>query len=231
VGSIGSRHRNNATMKLLSGQANPHMTRTLWSIATFVLLAACMHPRTIEAPAEVQLTPLQTISTLKARLLLTLAGVDGISVTNSVDCYRLQYTVGAGSEAVQLSGLLALPRGVVPRRLVSFQHGTSTTRTDPRTMFNQAFLDAFDRDQTHGISSHSPPTVSSTSRRARRFGSTMDRRISMSFPKKLWQQLVRCVRGKSTSLRSTSARSDTSLPCWPPPRSFSRGFASSTPPR
>ena len=107
------------------------MTRIFWPclVATVALVAGCMHPRAIEAPAEVQLTPLKTISTLQARLLLTLAGVDGISVSHSVDCYRMQYTLGTGSEAVQLSGLLALPRDVVPRRLVSFQHGTSTTRT------------------------------------------------------------------------------------------------------
>jgi len=98
-------------------------------IATVALLAGCMHPRAIQAPEEVRLTPLTTISTLKARVLLTFAGVDGIPVSSAVDCYRMQYTVGSGSEAVQLSGLLALPRDVVPRRLVSFQHGTSTTRT------------------------------------------------------------------------------------------------------
>lgn len=103
--------------------------RTLCLIATLALLSACMHPRVIEAPADVQLTPLKTISTVKARLLLTLAGVDGIPVTNAVDCYRMQYIVGSGSDAVRLSGLLALPRNAAPRRLVSFQHGTSTTRT------------------------------------------------------------------------------------------------------
>ena len=98
-------------------------------IAAFALLSACTHPPAIEAPEGVQLTPLQTISTLKARVLLTLSGVDGISVEHPVDCYRMLYTSGSGSDAVQLSGLLALPRGVAPRRLVSFQHGTSTTRT------------------------------------------------------------------------------------------------------
>jgi pimeloyl-ACP methyl ester carboxylesterase len=101
----------------------------IFLIATFAVLAACMHPRVIQAPEQVRLTPLTTISTLKARVLLTFAGVDGIPVENSVDCYRMQYTIGSGSEAIQLSGLLALPRNVVPRRLVSFQHGTSTTRT------------------------------------------------------------------------------------------------------
>ena len=104
------------------------MSRVLL-IATFALLTACAQPRAIEAPEGVELTPLKTISTLRARVLLTLAGVDGISVKNAVDCYRMQYTVGSGSEAVRLSGLLALPRDVTARRLVSFQHGTSTTRT------------------------------------------------------------------------------------------------------
>src|SRR5215208_4386081 len=108
--------------------AGPRHARLLL-VAAFMLVAACMHPRVIEAPEGVQLTPLKTISTLKARLLLTLSGVDGISVENAVDCYRMQYTVGSGSDAVRLSGLLALPRGVAPRLLVSFQHGTSTTRS------------------------------------------------------------------------------------------------------
>lgn len=98
-------------------------------IAAFALAAGCMHPRAIQAPEQVQLTPLKTISTLQARVLLSLAGVKGISVSNSVDCYRMQYSAVSGGESVRLSGLLALPRGVVPRRLVSFQHGTSTTRT------------------------------------------------------------------------------------------------------
>lgn len=105
------------------------MMHRIFLIAAVALLSACMHPRVIEAPEGVQLTPLKTISTLKARLLLTLSGVDGISVENSVDCYRMQYTAGSGTDAVRLSGLLALPRGVAPRRLVSFQHGTSTTRS------------------------------------------------------------------------------------------------------
>ena len=104
--------------------------RVAWPLLfVLALLSACMHPRAIQAPEEVRLTPLKTISTLKARVLLTFAGVDGIPVENSVDCYRMQYSVGNGSEVIQLSGLLALPRNVAPRRLVSFQHGTSTTRT------------------------------------------------------------------------------------------------------
>jgi pimeloyl-ACP methyl ester carboxylesterase len=105
------------------------MMRFFCLIATLALLPACMHPRSIETPPDVQLTPLKTISTLQARLLLSVSGVDGISVQNSVDCYRMRYTVGSGRDAVQLSGLLALPHDRAARRLVSFQHGTSTTRT------------------------------------------------------------------------------------------------------
>ena len=51
----------------------------LFLIATFAILSACMHPRVIEAPDDVRLTPLQTISKLKARVLLTFAGVDPAS--------------------------------------------------------------------------------------------------------------------------------------------------------
>lgn len=41
------------------------MTRTFWPclVATVALVAGCMHPRAIEAPAPVQLTPLKTVST------------------------------------------------------------------------------------------------------------------------------------------------------------------------
>jgi pimeloyl-ACP methyl ester carboxylesterase len=104
--------------------------RIAWPVLlVLALLSACMHPRTIQAPDEVRLTPLKTISTLQARVLLTFAGVDGIPVENSVDCYRMQYSISSGGETIRLSGLLALPRNAAPRRLVSFQHGTSTTRT------------------------------------------------------------------------------------------------------
>jgi pimeloyl-ACP methyl ester carboxylesterase len=98
-------------------------------IATSLVLAGCMSPPPIQAPAGVQLTPLKTISKFQARLMLSLSGIEGISVTNAVDCYRMQYTVDADGKVERLSGLLALPRGVAPRRLASFQHGTTTTRS------------------------------------------------------------------------------------------------------
>jgi pimeloyl-ACP methyl ester carboxylesterase len=93
------------------------------------LLSGCMHPSPIAAPSDIELTPLRTVSGVEARALLALAGVKGISVKYAVDCYRMTYFApGPRGETVRLSGLLALPRGVAPRRLVSFQHGTTTTR-------------------------------------------------------------------------------------------------------
>ena len=99
-------------------------------LAMAALLAGCMHPRPIRAPEGVQLTPLRTISTLEARVLLRLSGVEGVPVANAVDCYRMRYPVeGPDGEVAEASGLLALPRGIAPRRVASFQHGTTTTRS------------------------------------------------------------------------------------------------------
>ena len=87
-------------------------------------------PPPIEARPGVQLTPLRTISTTEAQVLLFLTRVKGISVRNAIDLYRMNYRLTRpDGNVVPLSGLLALPRGLVSRRLVSFQHGTTTTRT------------------------------------------------------------------------------------------------------
>ncbi|MCE9523729.1 MAG: hypothetical protein K8S25_15025, partial [Alphaproteobacteria bacterium] len=99
------------------------------ALAAGVLLFG-LRPAPLRAPDGVQLTPLRTISTIEARVLLFLTGVKGVSVEYAVDCYRMTYAAtGPKGEAVRLSGLLALPRGVAARRLVSFQHGTTTTRS------------------------------------------------------------------------------------------------------
>ena len=99
-------------------------------VAAAALLAGCAKPPPLRAPDGVELTPLRTISTLEARVLLSLSGVKGIPVRHAVDTYRMRYRArGPDGEVVQLSGLLALPRGVAARRIVSFQHGTSTTRS------------------------------------------------------------------------------------------------------
>ena len=98
-------------------------------VAMATLLSGCTHPPPISAPSGVELTPLRTVSRNEAQTLLSLAGVKGVPVRYDVDCYRMKYSaLGPHGESVQLSGLLALPRGIAPRRLVSFQHGTTTTR-------------------------------------------------------------------------------------------------------
>ncbi len=95
-----------------------------------ILLSGCLRPPPLQPPAGVHLTPLRSISPLEARVLLALTGVKGIPVRHAVDCYRMEYPgIGADGRPSQLSGLLALPRGVAAKRLVSFQHGTATTRS------------------------------------------------------------------------------------------------------
>jgi hypothetical protein len=106
------------------------------SLLLLVLLVAASgyifsaRPRPIQAPDGVQLTPLRTISSAEARVLLFITRVKGISVHNAIDLYKMNYTLAAPEgKRASLSGLLALPRGLVARRLVSFQHGTTTTRS------------------------------------------------------------------------------------------------------
>jgi pimeloyl-ACP methyl ester carboxylesterase len=97
-------------------------------VATVYFVGA--RPPPIQAHDGVKLTPLRTISTAEARVLLFLTRVQGISVRNPTDLYRMNYSLARpDGKIVPLSGLLALPRGIVARRLVSFQHGTTTTRT------------------------------------------------------------------------------------------------------
>lgn len=94
-----------------------------------VLLAGCMRPAPLEAPNAVTLTPLRSISTLEARLLLALSGVKGVGVHHAVDIYRMEYPgLAPDGRPVRLTGLFAVPRGAPARRLASFQHGTATTR-------------------------------------------------------------------------------------------------------
>ena len=97
---------------------------------TALTLVGCALPLPRSAPDGVQLTPLKTYSRFANRMLLSLAGVSKIGAVYDVECYRMLYRThdGAG-RPIEVSGLLALPRGAQARRLVSFQHGTTTTRT------------------------------------------------------------------------------------------------------
>jgi pimeloyl-ACP methyl ester carboxylesterase len=93
-----------------------------------LVVAGCTRPPPLVAPDGVQLTPLKSIPAVEGRALLWFTGVKGIGVRYNVDCYRLVYSApGPDGRTVLLSGLLALPRGAMPQRLVSYQHGTTTT--------------------------------------------------------------------------------------------------------
>lgn len=98
-------------------------------VAAGVAWLGSYRPQPIAAPQGTRLTPLRTITTVEARILLMLTGVGDIPVAHAVDLYRMNYTAQTGKGAMRLSGLLALPRDGKARRLVSFQHGTATTRS------------------------------------------------------------------------------------------------------
>ena len=105
------------------------MTGRAWIAALALLLAGCGAPPPVEAPPGIELTPLKTYSRIESWVLLKLAGVEGVSVPHAVDTYRVVYaTRPQDGEPVRASGLLALPRGAEPKRIVSFQHGTTTSR-------------------------------------------------------------------------------------------------------
>lgn len=105
--------------------------RMVWGsllAAAALLLCGCTAPPQRPSADGVILTPLRSVSTVEAQILLRLSGVKDLAVRHPVDLYRMEYAA-AHPAGRRLTGLLAWPRGVEPRRLVSFQHGTSTTRS------------------------------------------------------------------------------------------------------
>ncbi|HEY2357138.1 MAG TPA: hypothetical protein VGH86_06790, partial [Phenylobacterium sp.] len=95
-------------------------------------LAACA-PRVLTAPAGsgVSLVHVKSWTAIEGMALLALSGVKGVPVRHSVDAWRMTYpSQDSVGRPIVLSGLLALPRGATPRTLVSWQHGTTTTRAD-----------------------------------------------------------------------------------------------------
>jgi hypothetical protein len=100
-----------------------------WMLVLVLALAACGKPPEIAAPAGVEIVPLKTYSRVESWFLLKMAGVEGVSAEHAVDTYRVTYeTRPQDGEPVRASGLMALPRGVAAKRIVSFQHGTTTRR-------------------------------------------------------------------------------------------------------
>lgn len=95
-------------------------------------VAACGAPD-LAAPggSGVRLEPLKSWAAVHGQALLALSGTPDIRVRHRVDAWRMTYpSTDSAGRAIELSGLLALPRGVAPRTLVSWQHGTATRRTD-----------------------------------------------------------------------------------------------------
>jgi hypothetical protein len=95
-------------------------------------LAACSPPPLHTDGREtgrIEIAPLKSYGTLQANILLSLAGVKGITAAYSIDCYRIVYSSSdENGKPIKLSGLLALPHGTPARGLVSFQHGTTSDR-------------------------------------------------------------------------------------------------------
>jgi secretory lipase len=78
---------------------------------------------------HIEIVPIKTYPTIQSRILLWAVGVHGVPAANAVDCYRVVYTSrDENGKPIALSGLLALPHGVAARGLVSFQHGTTSSR-------------------------------------------------------------------------------------------------------
>jgi hypothetical protein len=102
--------------------------RAVLAAVAAVPLGACAPPRP-GGPAGVRLDHLRAWTALEARTLLGLAGIGGIEPRHTVDAWRILYpSTDSAGRPIQLSGLLALPRAPAAG-LVSWQHGTTTTRT------------------------------------------------------------------------------------------------------
>lgn len=93
-------------------------------------LAACATHVAPSLASSASLTPLKSYSRLTCGIMLKLAGIKGIPSRHGVDCYRIDYgSHDSSGQPIRLSGLLALPHEADARGLVSWQHGTTTDRT------------------------------------------------------------------------------------------------------
>jgi|HubBroStandDraft_6_1064221.scaffolds.fasta_scaffold112149_2 hypothetical protein len=106
--------------------------------AITTILAACFAVAGCSPPplhtdgretGRIEIVPIKTYPTIQSRILLWAVGVRGVPAANAVDCYRVVYASSdEKGKPIALSGLLALPHGVAARGLVSFQHGTTSSR-------------------------------------------------------------------------------------------------------
>ena len=86
---------------------------------------------TTDGAAAIEIVPLKSLWPLQSRFMLWSVGLKSLPVANTVDCYRIVYpSTDANGKPIRLSGMLALPHGVAPRGLISFQHGTTSNRDE-----------------------------------------------------------------------------------------------------
>lgn len=118
--------------------------RSFLAGAAALPLAGCAAPQ-LAAPGGVTLTHLKSWHPLQAWTMLKLVSVDGITPRHTVDAWRVDYpSTDSAGRPIRLSGFLALPRGAPATSLVSWQHGTTTTRSAvPSNVSTDAMAAAF----------------------------------------------------------------------------------------
>lgn len=101
------------------------------AVAAAALAACSPPPLGIDHDGRgIEVTPLKSYGPWRSRFMLWLVGLKNVRPENTVDCYRVLYpSTDDGGHPIRLSGLLAMPRNVAPRGLVSFQHGTTSDRS------------------------------------------------------------------------------------------------------
>src|ERR1700690_2801449 len=106
--------------------------RAVAATCAVITLAGCSTPPLQTDGKEtgrIEITPLKTYIAIHSNVLLLLAGVNGVSAANAIDCYRIVYpSTDENGKPIRLSGLLALPHDLPARGLVSWQHGTTSDR-------------------------------------------------------------------------------------------------------
>lgn len=118
--------------------------RSFLAGAVALPLGACAAP-TLTAPPGVTLAHVKSWHPMQAWGMLKLVGVKGVTPRHTVDGWRVLYpSTDAAGRPIQLSGFLALPRDVETTTLVSWHHGTTTTRSAvPSNVSTDAMAAAF----------------------------------------------------------------------------------------
>lgn len=106
--------------------------RAWFGIVFACLLLGCAPPAPeLAAPEGVELTPVRPITRFEQQLRLWRVGAPNVPIRYDIAAYRMRYHVRTADGRDEIaSGLLALPRGVTPRALVVYNHGTTATRSN-----------------------------------------------------------------------------------------------------